>query len=172
MEYAYALVMPSGCEKGIGIEVLKFLIKEGFESGLTTLVCVYDLNDKDIDKLYQKTDNILFCDNLKKRCSDKSIMPIFVKGVNAVSKLRQVADMYNNVDSNANIDKNVRYLDNIYVSKDTKEAIDDFCDYTGIADFTKIESEIFLKEDMGQIIGFNFKVLEEKSVSKQEKIIN
>lgn len=157
MEYAYMLVTPKGCESNIHIEILKDLIKDGKDLGLTTLTCVYDLTDKDINLLYQITKNDELYAYLNKKSSSKLIMPLFIKGIDAVKKAKQIAYKYN-VIKNDNLDKNIGYLDNVYVSKNTSEAILDLCKYVGIEDFSKIENMLFPVLNC-EIDSFNFKAL-------------
>jgi len=47
----------------------------------------------------------------------------------------------------------------IYTSKTETEAKEDLCDYIGLEDFSKIESELFSDEEKGNITSFNFKAL-------------
>ena len=159
MEYAYVLVTPKGCEKNINIEILKDLIKIGKELGLTTLTQVYDITRKDIEKLYNLTQNEEYLIYLEKQSSNKIIMPLFIKGVDAINKVKKIVYKYNNF-SKPELDKKNRYLDNIYMSNSKEEAILDFCQYFNIEDFSKIEEQLFpiLNEE---IVSFNFKGLED-----------
>jgi len=168
MEYAYMLVTPKGCESNIHIKILKDLIKNGKELGLTTLTCVYDLTDKDINLLYEITKNNEFYAYLNKRSASKLIMPLFVKGIDAVKKIKQIAYKYNNTKGN-DLDKSIRYLDNVYVSNNVNEAILDLCEYIGIEDFSTIEPMLFPILNC-EIDSFNFKALINETKEKTKLI--
>lgn len=159
MEYAYVLVTTKGCEKGIHVDLIKDLIKDSESLGLTSLISVYDLTSKDIEKLYNCTKDVELYESLRKKSTGKMIMPLFVKGFNAVSKMKQIIYKYNEF-SNPDMDKSRRYLDNVYISNDTNEAILDFCEYTDVENFIKIESLLFPELNC-EINKFNFKALEQ-----------
>lgn len=165
MEYAYVLVTPKGCEKGINIKILKDLINDGKELGLTGLICVYDLTYSDIEKLYNYTKNDDLYNYLKRNTANKLIMPLFIKGVNAINKIKQIVYKYNEF-SNPELNKSERYLDNAYVSNDNNEAISDFCEYVNVDDFTEIEDLLFPELNC-EINNFNFKALSQDTKNKK-----
>ena len=168
MEYAYMLVTPKGCDDNVHIKILKDLIKDGKELGLTTLTCAYDLTDRDIQMLYDNTKNEHLYTYLNKNSTNKLIMPLFIKGVDAINKVKQIAYKYNDF-SKPELDKSIRYLDKVYVSNNINEVISDFCEYTNIEDFSKIEPLLFQVLNC-EIDSFNFKALVNYA-NKNKKLI-
>ena len=63
--------------------------------------------------------------------SNKLIMPLFIKGFDAINKVKKIAYKYNDF-SKTEFDKSIRYLDKVYVSNNINEAILDFCEYINI----------------------------------------
>lgn len=168
MEYAYVLVTPKGCEDNVHIKILKELIKDGNDLGLTTLTCVYDLTEKDIQMLYDNTKNHDLYNHYNKNSACKLIMPLFIKGYDAINKMKRIVYKYNDF-SKPELDKSVRYLDKVYVSNDINEAILDFCQYTNIENFDEVEPVIFPTLNC-EIDSFNFKGLE-KYTGESKKMI-
>lgn len=147
MEYAFALII--GYTDDIIIRVVKDLIQNGFENDLKSLICIYDLNNNDIEKIYNHTKNDKLCLDLKKSVDKKFIMPIFTKGVDACSKIKSITSKYENSDSY------------IYVSK---QAISDLCYYYDVSNFKEIENLLFKDED--PITTFPFKDLSNCKIKK------
>ena len=142
MEYAFALITPNGYASAVTNNIVKDIIKEGFESGLLSLICVYDLSNDDIKKIYERTHNIEFSNQLKKSMDNKFIVPLFFRGENAISKVKKIVSKYNNGKTNEQ-----RYFDNIYVSNDSIEAVVDLCYHYDVEDFENIEDLLFKNID-------------------------
>lgn len=141
LEYGFAVIT----KKSIHSQIVVKLIEDGYVSGTTTLFNVCDFEKNNTDKItnlcLKRSVNI----NLKAKEVHDLITVLFVKGVDAVSKLKQYVEGDNNVDS----------IPSVYVSNSKEEAIEDFCMYVGIDDFSKVEQILF--EDIDQpFIACNF----------------
>jgi len=158
MEYAFALITPNGHANGVTNEIVKDLIKEGFESDLLSLICVYDLTNNDVKKIFERTQNVEFCNQLKKSMDNKFIVPLFIKGDNAVNKVKKITSKYNNGEVE-------RYMDNIYVSNDSNEAIQDLCYHFDVENFEDIENILF-EDTNGPVESYPFKDLVQVSKRK------
>lgn len=149
MEYGYLFVTPNGSNKAIHIKVLKDLIRD---EELITLISDCHFDEKDLEKIIKITNNEKIYSQIRK----EHVVIIFVRGKNAISKLKQIASKYNEMPESEKTDKNARYADNVYVSNTEQEAIEDLCEYTGIEDFTKLDN-MFNNNSFNKIInGFNF----------------
>jgi len=158
MEYAFALITPNGHASGVTNNMVKDLIKEGFDSNLLSLICVYDLNNDDIKKIFERTKNIDFVNQLKKSMDNKFIVPLFFKGNDAVNKVKTISSKYNS-------GKVERYLDNVYVSNNSTEAIEDLCYHYDIENFENIEDLLF-ENVTGPVESYPFKDLAQISKRK------
>lgn len=129
LEYGFAVIT----KKSIHSQIVVKLIEEGYVSGTVTLFNVYDFEKNSTDKLtnlcLKRKTNI----NLKAKETHDLITVLFVKGINVVNKLKQYAEESNDLDN----------IPNVYVSNTQDEAIEDFCMYVGIDDFSKVEPILF-----------------------------
>ena len=169
MEYGYLYVTPNGNQKGILNKVMRDIITFECVTDFTILVSIKDFSKADEDKLVEITKNQEFYNKFKKKFNLNCVGIFFIKGTNAISKLKEIADKYN--ENSKSQDKSIRYLDNVYVSNSSKEAIEDVCEYTNCEDFSILESvfdNIEFENKNKQIYSFNFKALSE---AKNKKLI-
>ncbi len=147
MEYGYALITPKG--SNMYMDIIKQLVKEGYENNLTSLINVCNIDLSDVQFFLEKTGNKVLCEQMRRTMSTNSIIPILVRGNNACQRLKRIASKFNSYNSNFRTSKANRYMDNIYVSYNANEALEDFCEYMHVDDFAKIEDRLFDKNAIG-----------------------
>lgn len=155
-EYGYAIVTPYGYENGVHTKIVPQLIKAGYDSNLKTLISVYDFKEEEKEKLTSIISKRNIPLNLKKMTSVDTVTVILVRGVNANNILKDIVVKAQEEISKGNDDKT---LLKVFVSNNEKEAIEDFCEYTSIDDFEKIESYLLESFSEKEIGSFNFKDL-------------